>query len=360
MVAEEIRKLADVSASSTAEITRNIRDIVAQVSRTEGNTKKLNEAFSAISDEVESTIEAFSEIGRSLEELNGGSKQVLEASEQINRVTVAVRDASKQIKQGIGTLAKNAEGLENISEAVDNGMKETSAGQQEIVISMQRILQHVSSLGDSLDTIREDFDRFVVDDRNNHDSRGEVEIAPSPKANAEVRGNIINLTGILMNNYPEVQKMAGETLKKQSGRDWQTATFEDWFETKYWDLFIRTFAQASPGKEQALVGLGRKIYPMIKKTQGFPEGIDTPLKALQFEAQGFLLHHRGPDVKPRRFLKASEGDVVVDAQAPGYHCHVYEGVFLGILDLYGIKTAKVVQTECVRHGAAACQFHITW
>lgn len=80
------------------------------------------------------------------------------------------------------------------------------------------------------------------------------------------------------------------------------------------------------------------VYPTIKRTAGLPPSLKTPLDFLKFEAEGLLANHRGADVRPRKFMKAVDREVVVDAPAPDERSKLYEGVFLGILEITGVKT----------------------
>ncbi len=177
---------------------------------------------------------------------------------------------------------------------------------------------------------------------------------------AEIRGNIIALTGSLMSLYPEVQQKADDILFKESGKHWKELTIDDWLDTRMWDVFMKAYAEGSFSGEKALVTLGRRIYPTIKKANQIPPEINTPLKMLKFEGDGFLIYHRGSDIKPRTFLRLEEGDVLVDAPSPGYNCKVIEGVFMGIVEMFGIANVKVNQTKCVKNGGNTCEYHITW
>ncbi len=177
---------------------------------------------------------------------------------------------------------------------------------------------------------------------------------------AEVRGNLINLTGALMSFYPEAQKKADDILFKESDIHWEDITIDDWVDAKVWDAFMNAYMEGSISGEKALITLGRRIYPGIKDAGQIPPEIDTPLKMLKFEGEGFKIYHRGPDVKPRNFLRLNDGDVLVEAPSPGYNCKVIEGVFQGIVEMFGIKSVKVNQTKCVKQGDNTCEYHITW
>jgi hypothetical protein len=176
---------------------------------------------------------------------------------------------------------------------------------------------------------------------------------------AQIRGNLISLTGSLMTLYPDAQKKADDVLFKECKKHWKELAKEDFVDSRMWDVFMNTYAQASPQGERALITVGRRVYPAIKSAGQIPKEIDSPLKMLKFEGEGFKLYHKGPDVIPRKFLKEEEGEVIVDAPSPGYNCIVIEGVFIGILEMFR-KQGTVVQEKCVKKGNSTYLYHIKW
>jgi hypothetical protein len=176
---------------------------------------------------------------------------------------------------------------------------------------------------------------------------------------AQVKGKFITLAGALMSTYPEELALADQALFKKIQKHWNELDPEGWYETTLFNIFIETYIKTSPSKEAAIVTLGKRVYPTIKRTVGLPE-FSSPLDFLKFEAEGFLDNHRGSDIKPRRILRSHQGDFLVEACAPGYNSKLYEGVFLGILEMCGVKNAKVVQTKCQEKGDSTSEFHVTW
>ena len=172
---------------------------------------------------------------------------------------------------------------------------------------------------------------------------------------AEVKGKFITLAGSLMLMYPEALKFCDNILFKKTGKHWNELDQEGWYDTKIFGGFMNNYAKASPAGEGAIVTLGRNVYPTIRKA-GLPPEIKNALDLIIFEAQGFELNHRGNDVKPRKFIKKEDKHIIVQAPAPGYSQKLYEGVFLGILEMYGITTGKVV----MRKGAPEFEYEITW
>jgi hypothetical protein len=173
---------------------------------------------------------------------------------------------------------------------------------------------------------------------------------------AQVKGKFITLAGSLMTLYPEALKFCDNILVSKTGKHWNELDQEGWYDTTVFDGFMKNYAKASPSGENAIVNLGKQVYPTIKKSGGIPGEMKTPLDLIIFEAEGFKLNHQGADVKPRYFSKKENKHIIVQAPAPGYSQKLYEGVYLGILQMYGINTGKVVMTK----GAPVFEYEITW
>lgn len=157
---------------------------------------------------------------------------------------------------------------------------------------------------------------------------------------AKVKGKFIKLTGNLM-LAAEIQE-ANKYLVNELGLTHLQLKDEEWYDTKIFDRFMSICAENSLAKDGIYLMIGKRVYPVIQRTVGLPPHLKTPLDFVLFEAEGFLLNHQGEDVVPRKIMKSEEGEVVIEAKAPGYNSKLYEGVFLGILEMCGKKeTAKV-------------------
>lgn len=177
---------------------------------------------------------------------------------------------------------------------------------------------------------------------------------------ADVKGKFISLSVALMGLYKDGQTEANNLVKARTGLSASQLDPEGWYNTTIFNDVMETYAKHSVTGDRAIVTLGRNVYPTIKKTAGLPPHLKTPLDFLKFEAEGFMLNHRGADVTPRKFVRAVERDILVQAPAPGYNALLYVGVYLGILEMTGVSTGEVVQTKSMRKGDATDEFHITW
>jgi hypothetical protein len=177
---------------------------------------------------------------------------------------------------------------------------------------------------------------------------------------AEIKGKFILLTANLMSLYEDKLEKADQHLHSKTGKHWNELDPEGWYDTELYRFFISSYVEGSPSKEEAMVTLGKLIYPTIKKTVGFPPGLKTPIDYIEFESNGYTENIRGPQIRPRKFLQKENGNVIVELRMEEQDCKVLEGVYLGILAMAGVPGGKVEQKKCIKNGDPACEFHVTW
>ena len=176
----------------------------------------------------------------------------------------------------------------------------------------------------------------------------------------EVKGKFITLAGSLMSLYPANRDKADAVLFRRTGKHWNELDPEGFYDTDIYKAFLDGYCEGSITGEKALITLGRNYFPTIKKLGGIPDDIDNALDLIIYSTRSFADDHRGPGIKPIRITKAVEGDVVLEIPDCGYDCRLGEGVYLGILSMYGIDDAVVEQARCIKHGGTACDFCINW
>jgi hypothetical protein len=179
---------------------------------------------------------------------------------------------------------------------------------------------------------------------------------------AEVRGKFITLACDLIKTKPEARDAAMNAVARMTGKNPYELDPEGWYDTKVFDAVFQAIEDNTSGIHgwASIKVIGQLVYPTIKNTVGLPDHLKTPEDFLKFEADGFLDNHRGPEVKARKFLNVSDGEIIVEASSPGYHCVLIEGVFDGILLMTGVRNSKVKQIKCVRNGDPTCVYSVTW
>ena len=177
---------------------------------------------------------------------------------------------------------------------------------------------------------------------------------------AEVRGKLITLAASLMTIYEEELERANQKLQTEVGESWDELEPEGWYDAKFYRLFMDAYKDASPTEDEALVTLGKMIYPKMDKEIGLPEELEDPIDYLVFESEGYSMHLRGPEIKPRQFVKKEPGHVVVRTKMLEQDCKILEGVYMGLMKLSGVHRGKITQTKCIKDGDPYCEFHILW
>jgi len=161
-----------------------------------------------------------------------------------------------------------------------------------------------------------------------------------------------------MSLYKKQQKEADDQLFKKTGKYFKELDPDGFYDVEIFEAFIQKYTKASYTGEKALLTLGKRIPPHIKKTQGIPPDIDTALKLILFSAKQFAYDHQG--LSPIKIMRAKEGEVHLRLPNIGYNCLMIEGVYLGILNIFGIKTGKIDHKKCIKKGNSCCEFIITW
>ncbi len=160
VVADEIRKLADTSSSSTALITRTIKEISDGVAETENRTKKSKDAFDVINEEMQSARQAFEEIFSSTRELNVGSRQILEAITMLSEVTVRIKNATRDISELTDKVVSSQVSLKDVSRKVSAGMTDINRGLEEIVNASDEIVGFSTDLDNKIRDLKIETEKF--------------------------------------------------------------------------------------------------------------------------------------------------------------------------------------------------------
>ncbi len=158
---------------------------------------------------------------------------------------------------------------------------------------------------------------------------------------ANIKGKFITLSGHLLGGNQEVIAKANNFLENEIGLTHLELDPEEFYDVKLFSEFLEICFNNNGMKENGYVILGKRVYPTIKRTTGLPPHLNSTLDFILFEAEGFLANHEGEGVVPRTFLKKENGLVEIVAKAPGYNSKLYEGVFLGILEMCGETNGKV-------------------
>jgi hypothetical protein len=87
----------------------------------------------------------------------------------------------------------------------------------------------------------------------------------------EVRGKFIRVAGTLMTLYPGARQEADAVLEQRTGRHWDELDPDEWFDADIFAVFLDTYCGSSAAGDDALITLGKKIFPTKKKLGELPD-----------------------------------------------------------------------------------------
>ena len=162
VVADEIRKLSETSASESKKISEELRKISESISSVVIAARESSESFAGVSDKISQTDELVNQIKSAMQEQQEGSKQILEALKMMNDSTSEVRTSSHEMSVGNQSILHEIQILQDATTVIRNGMNEMNCGATEMN-KTSAILSDISSkVNDSINRIGTQIDQFKV------------------------------------------------------------------------------------------------------------------------------------------------------------------------------------------------------
>ena len=148
VVAEEIRKLADDSATAAGEIRNNVEHITAQTQNSVESAQAARDMVAAQTEAVEQVVDVFQEMQQRMRQLVDGLKNIVDSTEKADRERSLTVDAVKNISDIIEETANSAE---VVREVVDKLMEK-----------VENLNHTADMLGENMDGLKTEISVFKV------------------------------------------------------------------------------------------------------------------------------------------------------------------------------------------------------
>jgi len=162
VVADEIRKLAELSTLQSKEISRDIADVRREIGVVVQSTETAERSFGRILELLQTVSEMEQQIKGAMEEQDTGSQQTLDALTQMQEITQDIRSASVEIHQGSAVIGKEMENLLSISENLSQGIDEIAGGAHEIDSASQSIQETATQTMEQVDHLLTQVKQFKL------------------------------------------------------------------------------------------------------------------------------------------------------------------------------------------------------
>ena len=162
VVAEEIRKLAESSASQSKTIARGLKDTIAATNNIAQATATAGGAFDIVATKISDITELVNSINFAMHEQNAGSRQVLAALRDIESGTSQIRDGASVMNAGTETILKKIIRLAGVSQSVRDRSMSITKSLEEINGEVAEIVRNTVENKEAVDSLVSMTEKFRV------------------------------------------------------------------------------------------------------------------------------------------------------------------------------------------------------
>ena len=162
VVAEEIRKLADTSATQSKSIGENLKLIAENIKKVVESADLSKASFEVVSDKTNNTSELVYSIKKATEEQSEGSKHLLETLSKMNNISVSVQRSSKKIGDRALSVLDSIAGLKESSKNMASNFNKIVATTETTQQTTKNLNQLTEDMTSAVDNISERIEEFKV------------------------------------------------------------------------------------------------------------------------------------------------------------------------------------------------------
>ncbi|WP_245584637.1 methyl-accepting chemotaxis protein [Spirochaeta cellobiosiphila] len=163
VVAEEIRNLAATSQNNSKNISQSIKDIIGKVNLANSASKRSEENFTFLRNEVQAIIKALGEVEEATSQLSSGGHVIAQSNTSLDRMARGVSQDASEMEEAIELINNSTHSAYGISSQVASGMAEIQQGSSEIAEAMTNVQQITLELNQSTDELQEEMDSFKTE-----------------------------------------------------------------------------------------------------------------------------------------------------------------------------------------------------
>ena len=162
VVAEEIRKLADTSATQSKSIGENLKLIAENIRKVVESADLSKASFEVVSEKTNNTSELVYSIKKATEEQSQASKHLLETLSTMNNISVSVQRSSKKIGDRANTVLDAIKGLKESSQNMAQNFNQIVSTTEVTQQTTKNLHNLTEDMNNAVNDISERIDEFKV------------------------------------------------------------------------------------------------------------------------------------------------------------------------------------------------------
>ncbi len=163
VVADEIRKLAEQTASNAKEISTSLGDIVEKIARTTSMTKESTETIAQVIRGISDVAGGMQETMSGLKEISIGNRQITESLGELNKLTEEVRNSGSEMRGGAGRINTSFKRIAEVVSENRDGMEEIARAIREITESMTSLSELSARNASNIQTLDGEISKFKTE-----------------------------------------------------------------------------------------------------------------------------------------------------------------------------------------------------
>ena len=162
VVADEIRKLSETSASESKKISEELRKISETIDSVVVAARESSKTFAGVGEKIQQTDELVNQIKSAMQEQQEGSHQIVDALKIMNDITSEVKSASHEMAIGNQQILNEINNLQDATTVIKDGMDEMSVGAKEMNKTGSLLSDISTKVSESINNIGNQIDQFQV------------------------------------------------------------------------------------------------------------------------------------------------------------------------------------------------------
>lgn len=160
VVADEIRKLSEQSASSAKSIEKDLKSLAELISEVAENTETASNQFSVIYKLSQKVKDEELVISNAMQEQEEGNKQILDGISLLTNSTYTVKSGSAEMLQGGEQIANEMKNLSKVTFATNDKVNSIDASIQKVTSSLGNSKQHVIENNENMEKLDKQMSDF--------------------------------------------------------------------------------------------------------------------------------------------------------------------------------------------------------